>query len=83
MKNSGPDYITIGKVLGIWGNKGKLKVKMLTDFSDRFKPGSEVLIGREPAIIESEFTIVPNIIFLQKIVLIIIHYKIFLNKSKR
>jgi len=54
MKNSGPDYITIGKVLGIWGNKGKLKVKMLTDFPDRFKPSSEVLIGREPAIIESE-----------------------------
>jgi 16S rRNA processing protein RimM len=54
MKISGPEYITIGRVLGSWGNKGKLKVKIITDFPGRFEPGSEVLIGREPVVIEDK-----------------------------
>ena len=48
-----PEYITIGQVLAPWGNKGKVKVKVTTDFPQRFAPSSQVYINRQPVIIDS------------------------------
>ncbi|UCG10178.1 MAG: 16S rRNA processing protein RimM [Dehalococcoidia bacterium] len=42
------EFITIGQVQAPWGNKGKLKVKVLTDFPQRFAPSSTVYINRQP-----------------------------------
>ncbi len=35
-------FISVGKVLTTQGNKGELKVMLLTDFPERFQEGSEV-----------------------------------------
>ena len=48
-----PEYITIGQVLAPWGNRGKLKVKVTTDFPQRFVPSSQVYINRQPVTIDS------------------------------
>jgi ribosomal 30S subunit maturation factor RimM len=37
-------FFTIGKAIGIFGLKGELIVKCLTDFPSRFKPGLTVYI---------------------------------------
>jgi len=42
------EYILIGKVLGVWGINGGLKIEVLTDFPERFDAGNELLIGRAP-----------------------------------
>ncbi len=47
------DFIGIGKVLAPWGNLGKMKVELTTDFPERFAPFSRVYIDRKPATIES------------------------------
>ena len=48
-----PEYIAIGQVLAPWGNKGKVKVNVTTDFPQRFVPSSRVYINRRPVIIDS------------------------------
>ncbi|MFB0559523.1 MAG: ribosome maturation factor RimM [Dehalococcoidales bacterium] len=53
MKPSEPEFITIGKVIAPWGIKGKLKVKVETDFPQRFAPSSKVYINRQPMTINS------------------------------
>ena len=45
------EFITIGQVQAPWGNQGKLKVKVLTDFPERFAPSSTVYINRQPVTI--------------------------------
>ncbi|AII57708.1 ribosome maturation protein RimM [Dehalococcoides mccartyi] len=40
------EYILIGKVLGIWGMNGGLKIGVLTDFPERFDIGNKLLIRR-------------------------------------
>jgi 16S rRNA processing protein RimM len=45
------EFVTIGQVQAPWGNKGKLKVKVLTDFPERFAPSSTVYINRQPVTI--------------------------------
>ncbi len=50
--NSDLEFITIGLILTPWGVKGKLKVKIETDFPQRFAPGAEVYIDRQPMTIE-------------------------------
>lgn len=54
MRLSNPtlDFITIGRILTPWGVKGKLKVKLETDFPHRFAPGAEVYIDQQPMTIE-------------------------------
>jgi 16S rRNA processing protein RimM len=42
------EFITIGQIQAPWGNKGKLKVRVLTDFPQRFAPSSTVYINRQP-----------------------------------
>ena len=53
MKSSEPEFITIGQILAPWGIKGKLKVKVVTDFPQRFAPSSTVYINQRPMTIDS------------------------------
>ena len=53
MKSSEPEFIAIGKILAPWGNKGKLRVEVATDFPQRFSPSSKVYISRQPMTIDS------------------------------
>ena len=54
MKPSEPEYVTIGQILAPWGIKGKLKVKVTTDFPhQRFNPSSKIFINRQPMTIDS------------------------------
>ncbi len=53
MKSSLPEFIVIGKILAPRGIKGKLKVEVITDFPQRFAPGSTVYIDHQPVTIES------------------------------
>jgi len=53
MKTSHPEFITIGKIIAPWGIKGELKVKVVTDFPQRFTPCSKIYINRQPMTINS------------------------------
>ena len=54
MKPSEPEYVTIGQILAPWGIKGKLKVKVTTDFPhQRFNPSSKIFINRQSMTIDS------------------------------
>lgn len=46
MAPSEPEFITIGEILAPWGLRGQLKVRVLTDFPERFSPTSKVYINR-------------------------------------
>jgi len=43
-KQSADDRVQIGQVVGVFGLRGHLKVKVLTDFVERFDPGQKVWI---------------------------------------
>jgi 16S rRNA processing protein RimM len=47
------EFITIGRILAPWGVKGKLKVKIETDFPQRFASGAKVYIDQQPMAIDS------------------------------
>ena len=47
------EFITIGEILAPWGNRGKLKVRLMTDFPQRFSPSSTIYINRQPATVDS------------------------------
>ncbi len=53
MKSSDLEFIIIGRILAPRGIKGKLKVKVITDFPQRFAPSSTVYINRQPMTIDS------------------------------
>jgi 16S rRNA processing protein RimM len=53
MKASELEFITIGQILAPRGVKGKLKVKVLTDFPQRFAPAATVYVNRQPMTIDS------------------------------
>ena len=53
MKPSELEFIVIGQILVPWGSKGKLKVEIVTDFPQRFKPSSKIYINRQPMTIDS------------------------------
>jgi len=53
MKSSDLEFITIGQILAPWGTKGKLKVKVITDFPQRFASSSTVYINRQPMTVDS------------------------------
>jgi 16S rRNA processing protein RimM len=52
MKSSEPEFITIGQILLPRGIKGKLKVKVVTDFPQRFAPASKVYVNQQPMTID-------------------------------
>jgi len=47
------EFITVGEILALWGIKGKVKVRLETDFPQRFYPRSQVYINQQPMTIES------------------------------
>lgn len=47
------EFITIGKILAPLGIDGKLKVKIETDFPQRFTPHSQIYINQQPMTIDS------------------------------
>ena len=53
MNNSQAPYIVIGNALGAHGKKGELRVRVLTEFPERFKPGARLYIDGAPYTIES------------------------------
>jgi len=53
MKEPEPEFIVIGQILTPQGIKGKLKVTVVTDFPQRFDPGSKIYINKQPLTIES------------------------------
>ena len=53
MESSEIEFITIGEILAPWGNRGKLKVRLITDFPQRFSPSSTIYINRQPATVDS------------------------------
>ncbi len=53
MESSELEFIAIGQILAPWGVKGKLKVKVVTDFPQRFAPSSKIYINRQPMTIDS------------------------------
>ena len=53
MKSPELEFITIGQILAPWGIKGRLKVKAVTDFPQRFTPSSQVYINRQPMTVDS------------------------------
>jgi len=53
MESSEVEFIIIGQILAPWGANGKLKVKVITDFPQRFAPSSKIYINRQPMTIAS------------------------------
>ncbi len=53
MKSPELEFIAIGQILAPWGNRGKLKVEIATDFPQRFAPSSKIYINRQPMTINS------------------------------
>jgi len=47
------EFITIGRVLGHWGIKGKIRVSPMTDFPERFNTGETIYIDGKPWVIEN------------------------------
>jgi len=44
-KQAAPSYLAIGRIIAPHGIRGEVKVEVLTDFPERFKPGSRALLG--------------------------------------
>ena len=53
METSKLEFIAIGEIVAPQGTKGKLKIKVLTDFPARFTANSTVYINRQPITIEN------------------------------
>jgi len=53
MESSESEFITIGEILAPSGVKGKLKVKIVTDFPQRFTPSSKIYVNGQPMSIET------------------------------
>jgi 16S rRNA processing protein RimM len=53
MEPSELEFITVGQILAPWGVQGKLKVKVVTDFPQRFAPSSKIYVNQMPMTIDS------------------------------
>lgn len=53
MTNFKSDFVTVGKVVGVWGLQGFLKVFPLSDNIERFSKGSIVHLSETPMMIQS------------------------------
>jgi 16S rRNA processing protein RimM len=52
MESTDLEYIVIGEIMSPWGVEGQLKVRVSTDFPERFNPLSKVYIKHQPRIIK-------------------------------
>ncbi|MEZ4659604.1 MAG: ribosome maturation factor RimM [Caldilineaceae bacterium] len=41
------EYLAVGRVIGVHGLRGEVKVELHTDFPDRFQPGLQLFLGEE------------------------------------
>jgi 16S rRNA processing protein RimM len=48
-----PESLIVGQILGPLGTKGEVKIRVATDFPDRFSPGRPVYLDDRPVEIES------------------------------
>ena len=48
-----PPFLTVGRILAPWGRKGEVKVRVATDFPERFAPSEVVYLDGRPLEIES------------------------------
>ncbi|MBU2608422.1 MAG: ribosome maturation factor RimM [Chloroflexi bacterium] len=53
VETSEMEFITIGEIVAPQGTKGKLKVKVLTDFPHRFAANSTIYVNHQPTTIET------------------------------
>jgi 16S rRNA processing protein RimM len=53
MTNFKSDFVTVGKVIGVWGLQGFLKVFPLSDNVERFSKGSTLYLSEVPMVIKS------------------------------
>ena len=53
MKQTEPQFITIGRILAPWEFQGQMKVEVITDFPERFAPASTVYINQKVMTIDS------------------------------
>ncbi len=42
-----PQFVAVGSITGAHGIRGEVKVQVLTDYPERFRPGATMLIGTE------------------------------------
>jgi 16S rRNA processing protein RimM len=54
--------IRVGEIVGAFGIQGAVKVRSLTDFDDRFDPGSELHVGGVARAVEWSRPGVPNLV---------------------
>ncbi len=52
MKQTEPQFITIGKILTPWEYNGYLKIEVITEFPERFAPGSTVYTNKRQLTID-------------------------------
>jgi 16S rRNA processing protein RimM len=52
--NNTPDYFVVGKIVGAHGVQGELKVSLMTDNPERFRPGARLFLESEegPVLVE-------------------------------
>jgi 16S rRNA processing protein RimM len=52
--NNTPDYVVVGKIVGAHGVQGELKVSLMTDNPERFRPGARLFLESEegPVLVE-------------------------------
>lgn len=48
-----PEFLIVGHVLATWGTRGEAKVRVLTEFPERFEPGEAVFVDGRRFEIES------------------------------
>jgi len=49
MTKTKADYLAVGRIVGVHGVRGEMKVKSLTDFPQRFAPGAQLFVEGETA----------------------------------
>lgn len=52
MKEENAEFISVGRIIGIQGNRGEVKVEILTDFPERFKKLKKVYLENKKNIFE-------------------------------
>ena len=48
IETSGSPFVAVARIVGAFGVRGEIKVDSLTDFSERFDPGSKLFLNGSP-----------------------------------
>jgi 16S rRNA processing protein RimM len=49
-----PDYFVVGKIVGAHGVRGEVKISLMTDNPERFRPGARLLLESEEGLVPVE-----------------------------